>query len=183
MNAFDDRPPPDSLGRHVLRSVRRRGIVRERPALRLVRLVGTVLGAAVLFAGGFLAGRRPTAAAGTNGNRYALLFYEDTSFIRATGGSHAPEYAAWADSLSASGAVELGGELLPREITIAAAGAAPEQDGPARDSLGRWIGGFLVIRASNSAEALRIARSSPHLRYGGTIGVRAVAGVESGGRR
>ncbi len=38
------------------------------------------------------------------------------------------------------------------------------------------IGGFFLIRADNVESALETARASPHLKYGGTIELRAVVG-------
>jgi hypothetical protein len=58
-----------------------------------------------------------------------------------------------------------------------------------RDEAGRWldpagtlklsepdehVSGYFVIRAQNYDDAVAIARSSPHLKYGGTIEVRAI---------
>ena len=38
------------------------------------------------------------------------------------------------------------------------------------------IGGFFLIRADNVDTALETAHASPHLKYGGTIELRVVAG-------
>jgi hypothetical protein len=58
-----------------------------------------------------------------------------------------------------------------------------------RDEAGRWLApggatvrpagrelvtGFFVIRARDYDHALELARQSPHLKYGGTIEVRAI---------
>ncbi len=38
------------------------------------------------------------------------------------------------------------------------------------------VGGFFLIRADNLESALETTRESPHLKYGGTIELRAVVG-------
>ena len=111
----------------------------------------------------------PTAATADvpAGERYLLLVHETEATERAVReqGLQAvvAEYAAWAGELASSG------RLIDAEKLT----DVPEWVG--RDpSAGSAISGFFLIRADSRQEAMRIARESPHARYGGVVEVRAV---------
>jgi hypothetical protein len=80
------------------------------------------------------------------------------------------EYGAWAGRLARSGVLVMAEKLADDEITIHARGGviAPMRN-PAEE-----VGGFFLIQVADSAEAHRIARECPHLKYGGTVQVRRI---------
>ena len=127
---------------------------RLRPALVLLALAGAFwLG---------LAWPRLMPGGAPEGRQYVLLLYEGPAF-RSVPGGHAAEYGAWARAAHADGRVIGGGELGGTPASLGPpAGAAPP---PA---------GFFIVTAPDSAAALRLARTCPHLRHGGTIAVRAL---------
>ena len=77
------------------------------------------------------------------------------------------EYSAWAGALAERGVMVMGEELTPDEAVL---GSLPEATG------GQRITGFFVIHAPDRDSALAIARSCPHVKYGGTVSVRGIAG-------
>jgi hypothetical protein len=80
------------------------------------------------------------------------------------------EYRAWAGRLRSSGALVLAEKLADEPIVIHA------RDGvirPERSSADE-VGGFFLIQVADSAEADRIVRECPHLKYGGTVQLRKI---------
>jgi len=106
----------------------------------------------ILFAVGFLAGRldlpRPTPA-----RSFALILHESPD---RAGDAHVDEYIAWSKSDFVLG----GHELAPDSRVL----------GMARPT----VGGFFIIAADSLDRATEIARTCPHVRYGGTIEVREI---------
>jgi len=161
--------PPAGLEDRVVATLRDRGLLRGAVAPRrswAPRWVGPVAIAAslLLFVGGFVLGRRPAPHPAAGLPQYTLLLYEgpgfnaagveDTQLVR--------EYSSWAKELAGRGRLVAGEKLSIQRWTLGADSAAP---GPA---------GFFVIAARDEREALAIARSCPHLRYGGTVSVRPI---------
>jgi len=80
------------------------------------------------------------------------------------------EYRAWAMRLRESGALVMAEKLADDPVTmLASTGATELPHGTANE-----LGGFFLIQAADSAEAFRIARECPHLKYGGTVQVRRI---------
>jgi len=102
--------------------------------------------------------------------RFALFLYEDSGFQAGEAGAEArrvSEYASWARSLAAAGRFVEGKKLGPGGRVLNAA-----------DEVGRGehgvLAGYFVISANDYGDAVQVARSCPHLKYGGTIAVRRI---------
>ncbi len=157
--------PPDALRQRVLRSLKDQGLVREpsRPRMRGVLAAIIVLAA---LAAGFGVGRMRTET-GYSGPRFAFLLYEDSTFRAAhTPGSGVAEYTAWARTLAAEGKLESGEKLGALARSVGNVAAPVQGDGSPT--------GLFIIHAPDLAAAAEIARTSPHVRYGGTIVVHAI---------
>jgi hypothetical protein len=104
------------------------------------------------------------------GRRYLLLLWEDAGYKAADGPARAgriAEYRKWSretpgiesgDKLSGD-AWSLTGDGEPRTLALPRTG---------------FIAGLFVVRAAGDADAIRIARTCPHLRYGGKIELRPI---------
>jgi hypothetical protein len=94
-------------------------------------------------------------------------------------GARVEEYRAWAHGLASRGLLEGADRLEPRAIRLdraAGGGGDPVGRGaPAGDDPGA-VSGFFLIRAADLDHALGIAGTCPHLRHGGRITVRPIAG-------
>ena len=82
------------------------------------------------------------------------------------------EYWTWTQSLTRQGRFVAAGELATTPgMRVSAAGLLPLAP---RERDERFVVGMFIIRAESPEEASRIARESPHVRYGGTVQVRAM---------
>ncbi len=173
--------PPAALEDSIVGALRARGLLR-RPVRRRALEVGFALAASVLvFLGGFALGRRaaPEASAAPAGPaQFALLLYEGPDYRHAPPGKaeeRVREYSEWAGARAARGEL-LAGEKLrdDPDLVIKADGrvttvtTVPAAPGSTR------LAGFFIIRAADRGSALEIARTCPHVRYGGSIVLREI---------
>ena len=169
--------PPAGLEQATVAALTARGLLR-RPRRRFdaaLALAASVL----LFAGGLALGRFGGESApvppADGRPRFALFLYEGPEYDQpAPGGmdERVREYVAWASAERTDGAVE-GGEKLKDGDDVAiepdgSTGAVRSTAGESR------LAGYFLIRAADQRTALGIARSCPHLRYGGRIVLREI---------
>jgi hypothetical protein len=120
-------------------------------------------------------GRRATPPPLPATTQFLLLLYEGPAYHQAPAGEEAArvrEYADWAGERAARDEL-VAGEKLRDEADVVLRGegtAAPVV--PAAGS--ERLAGFFVVRAASAARAQEIARSCPHLRYGGSIVIREI---------
>jgi hypothetical protein len=172
MTDRDSLEPPAALEQRVVGTLRARGLLRtpaagpSRKRRRVWVWPAAIAAGLLLFVGGFALGRRPAAPPADGLGRYTLLLYEGPEFN--PGPSEEPalvrEYSAWAGELAARGQLVAGEKLGSQAWTLGDRTSA----GPAGPT------GFFVIAARSHDEALAIARTCPHLRYGGTVSVRPI---------
>jgi hypothetical protein len=155
-------PPRGRLQHRVIQSLKDSGLIAHP---RRILFAGAIA-ASILF--GFVAGAlafRP-ASAQSHGREFLLLLHagagsaepEDLEIQRRIG-----EYTAWAKQLRHDGQL-LGADKLKDDVTaIGPAGAG-----------GDPVEGYFRVTAKDPAEAMVIARSSPHLKYGGWIELREI---------
>ena len=167
--------PPQLKGR-ITQSLRNRGLLRSTtPARRRLWLTGALATAGLLFATGVWIGRRSVQPAADTRPAYMLLLYEGRDFrLGPSLAAAEAEYNAWADSVQKGGAAVLGRALVhtaqllrntPQGVLVESEDAASPQG---------MIDGFFIIRVTDEAEALTIARTHPHLRHGGWIVLRPI---------
>jgi len=162
--------PPAGLERQVIDRLAKAGLLARRRAPVAYRSWLVAAGLAVLLMGFGLGRWQPSLSNAGPATRYLLLMHEDGSFRPGpTPGAVRAEVGRWATRLERAGELieadrlELDGLLLAP--SGAATGLAP----------GDVIAGLFVLRATSDERALAIARSCPHLAYGGHIEVRRIA--------
>jgi len=166
----NDLRPPAMLESRVIATLRADGLIRARAGWSWpARIAASFL----LFVAGAIMGRyatmwqvapQPTPIQ----SRYLLLLAGDVT-PAAAGSSRAEEYAAWARSLAARGIKVSGDELTSFAEVVGSSRAASFPDLAS-------VGGYFLIEASDDAAAAALARTCPHVKYGGSILVRRVIG-------
>ena len=141
------------------RIVAQLGLRRRRGAMLLIAAASIVAG----FTAGLLMPHHERAS--TPHGREFILFVHDTPSMQTDGNEprRIEEYRNWAQQLRARGTMEAGDKLTDDITAI----------GPASGN-SSTIGGFFRIVARDRAEAERVARSCPHLKYGGWIELREI---------
>jgi hypothetical protein len=155
----DAQSPPSSLEEATVARLRAMGVLRK-PGLVVRPLPGFLA-----LCGSFLLGLvawplLPSLRAEDSRPQYLLLLYGDPQH---RGQEHRDEYVAWARKLAARGQLTGDGELTG-EVDVLKRTVPPEG---AEVPLG-----FFVLRASDRAEALKLAAGCPHLRYGPRVELR-----------
>jgi hypothetical protein len=157
---YDDATPPASLRDRVLRATAHG---KRRPVWQ----VALALAAMLMLA--FLGGRATVSSRGeAEGPQYLLLLYEGAEYR-----DDRPvldivaEYRRWADSLQ-------GQQVLTRAHRLDDTRLALVQGGPVEEGATTSADptGLFIVRASSRDAAEAIARTSPHLNYGGRIVLR-----------
>lgn len=176
--------PPPSLERRTLDALRARNLLTpEGPRTRrglpaaAALAAGIALFAAGLMTGRILASRPPAGGAAGVTSEYLLLLREPASFAAGAAEREDPrelvrEYGDWA---RAGEAVRGGERLEDRGRLLRLAGGRLEASPLAPGTDADPIGGYFVIRAAGDDEAIQIAGTCPHLKYGGRIELRPIA--------
>jgi hypothetical protein len=151
-------------------ALKQAGVLRsERKPPGFGRLLLGVAAGLVLFLAGSWWGRQGDRVPAAQGQRFALFLLEDSTFQGTEQVGHdslVAEYSAWAGELAENGNLVMGEELGEEAWPVGP--TEPERSPAAR------ITGFFILTAASEEAALALARSSPHLRYGGAIVVRPI---------
>ena len=85
------------------------------------------------------------------------------------------EYMAWTDKIRAEGRHKAGDKLTddPGKVIRAEGGRTSVTDGPYAESK-EVVGGYYIISAGDYEEAVRVAQTCPHIKFGGRIEVRQI---------
>jgi hypothetical protein len=171
--------PPETLEDATVGALLARGLLR-RPApwhrRRPVEIGLAVAASVLLFLGGLAVGRRGgPAPAPAEMTQFALLLYEGPEYRHAAPGEEKErvrEYGEWAGARAARGELVAGEKLREDpDVVIGTDGTVTTAPAPAGATR---LGGFFIIQAADPGSALEIARTCPHIRYGGSIVIREI---------
>lgn len=167
-------PPPD-LERRVVDSLASRGLVKStRPRSRA--WPWTAAAAVIAFAVGIGAGYRLSQTPEvTSDNQYLLMLYEDETFDSgspADSRDRVAEYSRWASTLAREGRLVAGEKLQTSRLVLTSQGEGRGSWNPQVE--GGDVAGYFVIAAPDDDAVLEIAKTCPHLRYGGRIVIRGI---------
>lgn len=175
-------PPPD-LEQRVVARLEREGLIQSelKKEIDVKRIHLTwAIAATVLLVVGMFIGRMPAAGVSQapktadSRHEYALMLYEDATFQPGPASAmpdRVAEYTAWARGLAKDGTV-VGGEKLSDSGVLLGASEPSAARVPSSE-IGA-LAGYFVIRAKDEADAMRIASTCPHLKYGGRISLRRI---------
>ena len=168
--------PPAELSARVQRTLAERGLVRQRQRRGSVwvsraGLIAAGIALGILGRGAYPEARESPGAASSSApaGQYVLLLYGappgDTGVVHA---AREREYGRWASALD-GGARWVGGNEL--HDVVAQLGGPPALQDTASDRLA----GYFVIAAPSPERATEVARTCPHLKYGGRVVVMTIA--------
>jgi hypothetical protein len=175
--------PPPELEEQVVGALRRRGLLRHANRQPAPWLRAVAAGLALLISG--LVIGRVTAPEGHEapGHRFLLMLYQGAPGVALEGEDEAQrvqEYGQWAAELAREGRLEIAEKLastgrvvLPGQGDAGDGGHVIVETRRADPSDGE-ISGFFLIEAGSYDEAVRVAESSPHVRYGGRVAIREI---------
>jgi hypothetical protein len=163
MTRLQDRAGATALEERVVSRLRAERLIapaRSRDAVAIA--AGLAILSVSLLIAAFLYWPQPV------GHEYLLELYGGPEFrVPSQVEARAAEYGDWARAHHNGRARVLGGsELAP---AIAILGSSEPEPGP------RLLG-FFRIAASNEADAVALAKTTPHLRYGGSVAIRPIVG-------
>jgi hypothetical protein len=166
--------PPPALEDQVVGSLRKRGLLGRRRSH--LRWAGIAAAALVLFGAGMALGRGTGTRPPAPGlHQFMLLLYEGPGFDPGGSGvaaARVQEYREWARTLAHRQRLVAGEELGRPDWLLQRSGSGVAV-APTGDPAG-LPAGFFIIAARDSADAVALAASCPHLRHGGRVAVRAI---------
>lgn len=199
MNEFEDEPgprevetlrelarekkPPAFLEQKVVRSLKDAQLIRSRWLdwrRRLVMTGGAVAAAAVLITIGVWFGARwepaPTSMPIRNLPEFVLLLRNSPQGLRPQSVEdqmqRVREYGLWASKMNGI----LDGERLAGDAKILnLIDGRPVVSEMEADAKQTAIAGYFLIKADDYQQAITIAQTCPHLKYGGTVEIRQIA--------
>lgn len=199
LRALADEPTPSAeLEDRIVRALEQRGLIhstRRRVVMAISKTVGIAVALGLVFLGGFTVGvkkvagsnggSRPEAATAsipaTTDHPYMLLM-----FMRSQQEAPAPasdrareayeaiiaEYRAWADARASEGRL-LSAEKLGKDTRVMT-GRGEALTIAESANTDRVLGGYFLITAPSLEDAIALAKSHPHLKYGGEVEVRPI---------
>jgi len=170
---------PLQLKGRITQSLLERGLLRSTTPMRrrLWLAAGAMAAAILLFATGAVIGRRSVKPVADTRPSFMLLLYEGRDFrLGPSLAAAEAEYNAWADSLEAGGVGVQGRALIhtAQLLRDTPEGVRVESEAMDAASPQGMMDGFFIIRVTDEAEAVTIARTHPHLRHGGWIVLRPI---------
>jgi hypothetical protein len=134
-----------------------------------VKKLGKAAGLGILAALCLALPARPEVSAAP-GRRYLLLLLEDARYRAADGPGRAARIAEYRKWSRETPGIESGDKLSGEAWLLTGSGEAKLLALPRTG----FVAGLFVLRAAGDADAIRIARACPHLRYGGKIELRPI---------
>lgn len=149
---------------------RRLGAVQQRRRQSMLLRVAAGFALFLLGAAGGYLVRAPASppSAVSPGTSTFLLLVRGEEQAPVAGDSLVREYSAWAESLASAGRL-VGANKLTDEPGHWIANSAAGESRTRSD-----VSGYFLVSATSYDEAIEIAQTSPHIRYGGTFEIREV---------
>ena len=178
--AFENLPrekvPPAGLEERVVQSLQQAGVIKTTEKFWHRHPVSVAVAASLLFfvLGGAAMKWYSRTAPRSNAPKFMLVLNENPAQVgipRETELQYAKEYGKWARQLVQQG-VSVDGQKLRSDTPVVRIVDGHPVD--SKNTNGDKIAGFFLITAADYEQAVRIAETCPHAKYGGTIEVREI---------
>ncbi|HMB63514.1 MAG TPA: hypothetical protein VKN36_10600 [Eudoraea sp.] len=135
----------------------------------IIKWVAASAAAVLLFFTGNYMGKQTIEKQGIDPNRgYMLILHEDDQFKPGDPQEMYQEYGAWMQDTMSKGIAMTGHELKNEADIVDARQHVEHLD----ENSARKTTGYFILEAESLEVALQVARSNPHIKYGGTIEVK-----------
>lgn len=162
--------PPVYLEQQLVNQLKFEGQIKEYKMNNLGKIIIGVAASILLFPGGAWHGKSTsTQVSITPEMGYMLLPHEDDRFTPGDPMDMFQEYKSWMENTFARG-VKITGQELVNETVLIRKGAPNEIQG---QEVEVWTTGYFILEASSMEEAIVVAQENPHVKYGGTVEVKA----------
>lgn len=173
-----ERSPAASLEARIVSALKAKGLIRLTPSPQiwtLPRLAGAFVAALVLLAIGFGLGKRQSRVLSQlpHHNMYVLFLYDAPETLP-DDMSKVAEYGGWAHTISMSKRMITGEKLKDGGRLLRKVQGELEIREVREAGKANVLGGYFLIEAENYDEAIKVAASCPHLKYGGLIELRQI---------
>lgn len=179
LSRLRDVEPPANAEVRIREALRARGAIRGGAASwRLPQWTAAAAAVALVFTSGFFAGKGTPAMPevtppADDRPQYILFVRESASVLEGRPVEQlVREYGDWARALGARGDLVDAWKLTDDGRTVDPSSGQVQVSAFGLEM--GMIGGLFIVRAANYDAAVAIAESSPHVRYGGTMEVRAI---------
>lgn len=171
------RQPAPALETRIISTLKSKGLILMTPTSRFFtvpRLAGAFAAIALVALGFSLGKWQGQTSRGDAGLETFILLLHEAGRVDTHETAKVIEYGNWARTLAQAGQLRAGaklrydGRLLQRvEGQLEVREFAPREDSD-------HLGGYFLIQAPNYDEAVKIAESCPHLKYGGMVELRQI---------
>ena len=165
-----EKQPPAYLEDQVVAALQKEDLIKTTTTMNVyLRYAMGIAASVLLFFTGNLVGRQAGGDAEINPlYGYMMILKEDARFQPGDPQAMFEEYAAWMEGLYNKGIKINGQELQPNALNV-----SQETVEPLKPDADSRVTGYFLIEAKSEAEALAVVKDNPHLKYGGTIELKA----------
>lgn len=162
--------PPAHIEEQLVNQLKFEGHIEESKMNNIGRIIIGIAASILLFLGGTWYGKSSTEPISiTPEMGYMLLLHEDERFTPGDPMDMFQEYAAWMENTFAKG-VKITGQELANEAVLVRKGIPNINQGTETNER---TTGYFILEANSLQEAIAVAQENPHVKYGGTVEVKA----------
>lgn len=159
--------PPKLLEKNIISQLETKGLIKSRTSFKIVPLLqwaATIALAIACFFGGKYYQQQNTKVMTSiePAKGYILLLHEDNRFQPGEPLAMFQEYGQWLQNTAQKGVKITGQELKVESVLVS-------NEGVQDQNTERRTTGYFLIEAPNLAEALKVAETNPHVKYGGIV--------------
>ena len=165
-----ERQPPAHLEQQLVNQLKFEGHIRTQKMNVTGKIIIGIAASLMLFFGGAWYGKSTSSQVSIAPEMgYMLLLHEDDRFTPGNPLDMFEEYKAWMENTHAKG-VKITGQELVNEAVLVRRSAPNEIQG---SEVAIRTTGYFILEASSLEEAVAVAQENPHVKYGGTVEVKA----------
>jgi len=163
--------PSNSLEKNIINKLKSENLINQNTFKMNTTIKKAVMIAAAVilfFAGNYFGKRSIDQTVIDPSMGYMLILHEDNQFKPGNPNEMFQEYAAWMQNTFKKGVNITGHELKNETIFINSKKEEKHED----ESLQNKTTGYFVLEAKSLETVLEIAKSNPHIKYGGSIEIK-----------